>query len=107
MEDLYIILALGLVAMIAEFIDAIAGGGGLITLPALLLAGIPPVSAIATNKLQAAAATFSATVSFARKGLIGRKVSRLPQHRLQAAWSVHYRSAWFPKIFCWRSCRFC
>lgn len=74
MEDLYIILALGLVAMIAGFIDAIAGGGGLITLPALLLAGIPPVSAIATNKLQAAAATFSATVSFARKGLIGRKV---------------------------------
>ena len=55
MEDLYIILALGLVAMIAGFIDAIAGGGGLITLPALLLAGIPPVSAIATNKLQAAA----------------------------------------------------
>ena len=70
MEDLYIILALGLVAMIAGFIDAIAGGGGLITLPALLLAGIPPVSAIATNKLQAAAATFSATVSFARKGLL-------------------------------------
>lgn len=73
MEDLYIILALGLVAMIAGFIDAIAGGGGLITLPALLLAGIPPVSAIATNKLQAAAATFSATVSFARKGLIDWK----------------------------------
>ncbi|HGG8512103.1 TPA: TSUP family transporter [Neisseria meningitidis] len=69
MEDLYIILALGLVAMIAGFIDAIAGGGGLITLPALLLAGIPPVSAIATNKLQAAAATFS----FARKGLIDWK----------------------------------
>lgn len=75
MEDLYIILALGLVAMIAGFIDAIAGGGGLITLPALLLAGIPPVSAIATNKLQAAAATFSATVSFARKGLIDWKKS--------------------------------
>lgn len=73
MEDLYIILALGLVAMIAGFIDAIAGGGGLITLPALLLAGIPPVSAIATNKLQAAAATFSATVSFVRKGLIDWK----------------------------------
>lgn len=73
MEDLYITLTLGLVAMVAGFIDAIAGGGGLITLPALLLAGIPPVSAIATNKLQAAAATLSATISFARKGLIDWK----------------------------------
>lgn len=73
MEDLYILLALGFVAMVAGFIDAIAGGGGLITLPALLIAGIPPVSAIATNKLQAAAATLSATISFARKGLIDWK----------------------------------
>lgn len=70
MEDLYILLALGFVAMVAGFIDAIAGGGGLITLPALLIAGVPPVSAIATNKLQAAAATLSATIYFARKGLI-------------------------------------
>lgn len=73
MEDLYILLALGFVAMVAGFIDAIAGGGGLITLPALLIAGVPPVSAIATNKLQAAAATLSATISFARKGLIDWK----------------------------------
>lgn len=53
MEDILMMLILGGVAMLAGFIDAIAGGGGLITLPALLLAGIPPVSAIATNKLQA------------------------------------------------------
>lgn len=68
--DLDIILILTFVAMVAGFVDAIAGGGGLITLPALLIAGVNPVSAIATNKLQAAAATFSATVVFARKGLI-------------------------------------
>lgn len=65
-----LIALLTLVAMLAGFVDAIAGGGGLITLPALLIAGINPVSAIATNKLQAAAATFSATVVFAKKGLI-------------------------------------
>lgn len=70
MEEITVILILALVAMFAGFVDAIAGGGGLITLPALLLAGVNPVSAIATNKLQAAAATFSATVAFARKGLI-------------------------------------
>lgn len=58
------------VAFFAGFFDAIAGGGGLITLPALLLAGVAPISAIATNKFQAAAATVSATIVFARKGLI-------------------------------------
>lgn len=67
--ELSVSLILTGVAMIAGFIDAIAGGG-LIILPTLLLAGINPVPAIATNKLQAASATFSATVVFARKGLI-------------------------------------
>lgn len=66
---------LSLIAMLAGFIDAIAGGGGLITLPALLISGVAPVSAIATNKLQAAAATLSATIEFARKGLIQWKTA--------------------------------
>lgn len=61
---------LALVAFCAGFFDAIAGGGGLITLPALLLAGVDPISAIATNKVQAASATVSATATFARKGMI-------------------------------------
>ena len=43
---------LALVALVAGFIDAIAGGGGLLALPSLLLAGLDPVSALATNKLQ-------------------------------------------------------
>ncbi|MCW5256855.1 hypothetical protein D5038_10965 [Verminephrobacter aporrectodeae subsp. tuberculatae] len=64
------------VAFLAGFFDAIAGGGGLITLPALFLAGLEPVSAIATNKFQAASATVSATVAFARKGLIEWRESR-------------------------------
>ena len=68
--DIDIILILSFVAFLAGFFDAIAGGGGLITLPALFLAGIDPVSAIATNKFQAAAATVSATIAFARRGLI-------------------------------------
>lgn len=57
-------------AMIAGCFDAIAGGGGLLTVPALLLAGLDPMAAIATNKLQASAGTLSATAAFARKGLI-------------------------------------
>lgn len=50
--------------------DAIAGGGGLITLPVLFIAGVEPLAAIATNKFQAASATVSATCAFARKGMI-------------------------------------
>ena len=62
--------ALFAVAAVAGCFDSIAGGGGLLTIPALLLAGLDPVSAIATNKLQGAAATLSATATFARRRLI-------------------------------------
>lgn len=68
--ELSLILIMTGVALLAGFFDAIAGGGGLITLPALLLAGIDPLVAIATNKAQAASATVSATAAFARKGMI-------------------------------------
>lgn len=70
------ILILVLVAMVAGFIDAIAGGGGLITLPALLLSGLTPVQALATNKLQSSAGSFSATFAFFRKGLISWRHSK-------------------------------
>ena len=43
--DLTILVALGFVGMLAGFVDAIAGGGGLIAIPALLAVGIPPVTA--------------------------------------------------------------
>ena len=61
---------LALAAFVAGTIDALAGGGGLITIPALMAAGIPPVQAIATNKLQSSFGTTSAVVTFARRGLI-------------------------------------
>lgn len=63
--DIYAILFL--LAGIAGFIDAIAGGGGLITIPALLAAGLPPAAALATNKLQASGGSFSASLYFVRK----------------------------------------
>ncbi len=43
------------VALLAGFIDSIAGGGGLLTVPALLAVGLPPAQALATNKLQSVA----------------------------------------------------
>jgi uncharacterized protein len=65
-----ILLLLVLAAFIAGFIDAIAGGGGLITVPALILSGMPPVIALGTNKLQSIFGSASATIAFAAKGHI-------------------------------------
>ncbi|WP_175653497.1 TSUP family transporter [Pseudomonas sp. Marseille-P9899] len=68
--DLTLLLALSGLALLAGFFDAIAGGGGLITLPMLFLVGIDPLAALATNKFQAASATVSATVAFSRRGML-------------------------------------
>ena len=62
--------ALTAVAVLTGFIDAIAGGGGLIMMPALLSAGLPPINALATNKLQSMFGTATACFNFARKGLV-------------------------------------
>jgi uncharacterized membrane protein YfcA len=50
-----------LIAFVAGFIDTLAGGGGLIALPALIMTGIPPLSALGTNKLQGTMGTATAT----------------------------------------------
>lgn len=55
---------------LAGYIDAIAGGGGLITLPAYLLAGLPAHSAVATNKISSSMGTSIATFQYARMGYI-------------------------------------
>jgi len=62
------------VALIAGCVDAIAGGGGLLTVPALLMAGLDPVAAIATNKAQGAAGALSSTYAFARAGRIDWRI---------------------------------
>ena len=63
-----LLLIMFAVAALAGFVDSIAGGGGLITIPALLWAGITPAQALATNKLQGSFGSFSASFSFIRKG---------------------------------------
>lgn len=65
-----VLLALAGVGMLAGFVDAIAGGGGMIALPALLSAGLPPVAALATNKLQGSIGTAMAALTFWRRGLV-------------------------------------
>ena len=57
-------------ALVAGFIDSIAGGGGLLTLPGLLWAGVSPAQAIATNKLQSCFGSGSASWQFFKAGEI-------------------------------------
>jgi uncharacterized protein len=59
---------LGAGAGVAGFVDTLAGGGGLITVPLLLLTGLPPLQVLATNKLQGTFGTLSATIVLLRKG---------------------------------------
>ncbi|MFD2641479.1 TSUP family transporter [Pseudomonas japonica] len=74
--DSTLLLALASIALLAGFFDAIAGGGGLITLPVLLVAGIDPLAALATNKFQATSATLSASCAFARRGMLDWRKGR-------------------------------
>lgn len=57
-------------AFVAGFVDSIAGGGGMITIPALLFVGIPPLQALGTNKFQSCFGSFSASFHFYRKGYV-------------------------------------
>jgi hypothetical protein len=67
-SDLVVLLVLA--AFLAGFVDSIAGGGGLITVPALLLAGASPVETLATNKFQGTFGAGTAALSYARAGQV-------------------------------------
>ena len=73
MLDPLVLLALAGVGMLAGFVDAIAGGGGMIALPALLSAGLPPVAALATNKMQSVVGTGMAALTYWRRGFVSLK----------------------------------
>lgn len=66
------------IAFAAGTIDALAGGGGLLTIPALLTVGVPPIAALATNKLQAMIGTGSAVLAYFRAGQIDLRTFAMP-----------------------------
>ena len=80
---LHILVFLFIAAFLAGFIDSIAGGGGMITIPAMLLAGIPPLHTLGTNKLQSLFGAGSATIAYARAGHV-RLSEQLPMAALSA-----------------------
>lgn len=79
---LWILALLFLTAILAGFVDTLAGGGGMLTIPAVLLTGLPTDVALATNKLQACFGTLSATWYFVRRG------------------QINFRKIWYGLIFC-------
>ena len=73
----WLYLPLFLTPFLPGFVDTIAGGGGLITIPVLLSCGLSPQAALGTNKLQASFGSGSATWHFARAGLVSLAECRL------------------------------
>ncbi|CRL52451.1 MULTISPECIES: TSUP family transporter [Pseudomonas] len=98
--DLTTLAILAVVAFIAGFIDAIAGGGGLLTTPALLTAGLPPHLVLGTNKLSSTFGSATASFTFYRRKLfhprqwvhaivgtlIGALTGAIVAHYLPAEW---------------------
>jgi uncharacterized membrane protein YfcA len=68
-----VVLVLAVAGFVAGFVDSIAGGGGIISLPALLAAGLPPHLALGTNKLQASLGTAMAATNYARRGWLSAR----------------------------------
>lgn len=77
MLDPLILLALAGVGFLAGFVDAVAGGGGMLSVPALLSVGMPPVAALATNKMQSVIGTTMAVITYWLRGYVELK-SLLP-----------------------------
>jgi uncharacterized membrane protein YfcA len=75
MDSPEIAVLLFAVAVLAGLVDSIAGGGGLISIPVLLWAGLGPIETLATNKAQAVFGSGTATWNFARRGAVDLKAS--------------------------------
>ncbi len=71
------LVLLSLSALAAGFVDAVSGGGGVITMPALLLVGLTPTMALGTNKAQAILGSSTSLWAYARAGKVERKRATL------------------------------
>jgi len=89
-EPLTLLILIG-VAFLAGFIDAIAGGGGLLTVPALLTAGMPPHLVLGTNKLSSTFGSATATLTYYRRKLF---------HPAQWGWAIggYLPAEWLNKM---------
>lgn len=92
--DIITVILLIFFGFLGAFLNAIVGGGGLITVPALMFVGLPPASAIATNKLAATMGNLTSTLTFFKAGkvdlkLLGPILPFVFLFSMLGAWSVH------------------
>ncbi len=64
-QPIFLVILFSCIALLAGYIDAIAGGGGTIQVTTLLLSGIPPISVLATNKIVSMVGTLMAITKYA------------------------------------------
>ncbi|MCS1351445.1 TSUP family transporter [Mechercharimyces sp. CAU 1602] len=76
MENMSLEILLFLIAagFLAAFVDSVVGGGGLVSIPALLFTGLPPSLALGTNKLASTMGALTSTLSFLKSGKINKKL---------------------------------
>ena len=72
-DDVTVYIILFFVALIASAIDAIAGGGGLLVVPTMLLLGMNPLVTLGTNKLQSCFGTATSSFNYYKNGLLKEK----------------------------------
>lgn len=72
--DLTLIIIIIVFGFLAAFIDSVVGGGGLISTPALLAIGLPPATALGTNKLASSFGSLTSAVKFVRSGKVDLKI---------------------------------
>ena len=75
--DIQLLIFLMGMGFMASFIDSVVGGGGLISIPALMWTGLPPLQVLGTNKVAAVMGAFTSFVTFIRSGKVDRKLIRL------------------------------
>ena len=92
--DLLNVIIIIFFGFVGAFFNAVVGGGGLITLPALLSVGLPPSAAIATNKLAASMGNLTSSLTFLKAGkidikLLGPILPFVFIFSMLGAWTVH------------------
>ena len=75
--DFTIMAAMAVMGFIAAFIDSVVGGGGLISVPTLMWAGLPMLNVLGTNKLASTMGAFAGFLTYLRSGTIDKKIMRI------------------------------
>lgn len=116
--SLFQMCVLFLAAAFGGFVDSIAGGGGIITVPALLAVGFPPHLALGTNKLQASFGSLTAAINYRRGNMlrfrslalgicftaIGAAIGTVAVQLVEANWLAHIIPALLVAIFVYVLC---